>query len=163
MNVNRLRMISDKGLTTFKNFLQCLWYTVCIVYSSPSAQESGARGNLAQLYQRKFFDILWYRRAKFSRAPDSWADRKHTVWYNKSSITKALINMTLAILGFDKNSKYRGSPHRTEKWEAENTVLCETVLFLIEYRDIAKTVLCETLLHNNPYYARNWNISKTVL
>ena len=54
-----------------------------------------------------------------------------------------------------KPAVYRGSPHRTEKWEAENTVLCETVLFLIEYRDIAKTVLCETLLHNNPYYARN--------
>ena len=50
---------------------------------------------------------------------------------------------------------YRGSPHRTEKWEAGNTVLCETVLFLIEYRGIAKTVLCETLLHKNPYYARN--------
>ena len=55
----------------------------------------------------------------------------------------------------DRPYGYRGSPHRTEKWEAGNTVLCETVLFLIEYRDIAKTVLCETLLHNNPYYARN--------
>ena len=44
------------------------------------------------------------------------------------------------------------SPHKTVKWEAENTILCETVLFQIEYRDIAKNrpieklVLCETVL-----------------
>ena len=34
-----------------------------------------------------------------------------------------------------------------EKWEAENTVLCETVLILIEYRDIAK-----------PYYVKLYYI-----
>ena len=34
----------------------------------------------------------------------------------------------------------------TVKWEAENNVLCETVLFQIEYRNCAKKVLCETLL-----------------
>ena len=41
---------------------------------------------------------------------------------------------------------YRESPHKTVKWEAENNVLCETVLFQIEYRNFAKKVLCETLL-----------------
>ena len=33
---------------------------------------------------------------------------------------------------------YRESPHKTVKWETENTVLCEIVLFQIENRDIAK-------------------------
>ena len=33
---------------------------------------------------------------------------------------------------------YRGFPHKTVKWETENTVLCEIVLFQIENRDIAK-------------------------
>ena len=76
---------------------------------------------------------------------------------NKNIVNKQLIMYWIVnYLKLESVCKiYRGSPHRTEKWEAENTVLCETVLFLIEYRDIAKTVLCETLLHTNPYYARN--------
>ena len=34
--------------------------------------------------------------------------------------------------------EYRESPHKTVKWETENIVLCEIVLFQIENRDIAK-------------------------
>ena len=37
-----------------------------------------------------------------------------------------------------KDPPYRESPHKTVKWETENTVLCEIVLFQIENRDIAK-------------------------
>ena len=33
---------------------------------------------------------------------------------------------------------YRESPHKTVKWETENTVLCEIALFQIENRDNAK-------------------------
>ena len=40
-----------------------------------------------------------------------------------------------------------GDPCIGLNWEAKNTILCETILIQIEYRDIAKTVLCETLLH----------------
>ena len=35
-------------------------------------------------------------------------------------------------------TKYRESPHKTVKWETENTVLCEIVLFQIENRVNAK-------------------------
>ena len=38
----------------------------------------------------------------------------------------------------NEEKKYRGSPHKTVKWETENTVLCEIVLFQIENRDNAK-------------------------
>ena len=55
---------------------------------------------------------------------------------------------------------YRESPHKTVKWETENTVLCEIVLFQIENRDIAKN---STMWNFITYYERNWNISKSVL
>ena len=42
--------------------------------------------------------------------------------------------------------KYRGSPHKTVKWETENTVLCEIVLCETILELLPKTVLCETLL-----------------
>ena len=41
---------------------------------------------------------------------------------------------------------YRGSPHKTVKWETENTVLCEIVLCETILELLPKTVLCETLL-----------------
>ena len=40
----------------------------------------------------------------------------------------------------------RGSPHKTVKWETENTVLCEIVLCETILELLPKTVLCETLL-----------------
>ena len=43
-------------------------------------------------------------------------------------------------------SSYRGSPHKTVKWETENTVLCEIVLCETVLELLPKTVLCETLL-----------------
>ena len=55
---------------------------------------------------------------------------------------------------------YRKSLHKTVKWETENTVLCEIVLFQIENRDIAKN---STMWNFIMYYERNWNISKSVL
>ena len=57
------------------------------------------------------------------------------------------IMLTLPICSYPSiTSLYRESPHKTVKWEAEKIVLCETVLFQIEYRNFAKKVLCETLL-----------------
>ena len=41
---------------------------------------------------------------------------------------------------------YKESPHKTVKWETENTVLCEIVLCETILVLLPKTVLCETLL-----------------
>ena len=79
-----------------------------------------------------------------------FTDRVSETWVSdfESAVEKWVIKANQKVLTTQRCSKfkkknYRGSPHRTEKWEAENTVLCETVLFLIEYRDIAK-----------PYYVK---------
>ena len=54
--------------------------------------------------------------------------------------------MVVVCIKLEIKEYYRESPHRTVKWEKENTVLCETVLFQIEYRDIVKNRLIEKLV-----------------
>ena len=49
-------------------------------------------------------------------------------------------------INFFRRTFYRGSPHKTVKWETENTVLCEIVLCETVLELLPKTVLCETLL-----------------
>ena len=93
------------------------------------------------------FKALAILRASISvGVPPSWAfpleprDPRELVWSLRfSSWLKSNFTVSLKLENkLMKIDTYRESPHKTVKWETEYTVLCETVLFQIENRDIAK-------------------------
>ena len=59
-------------------------------------------------------------------------------YHRVQSLFDKLRPLTQIVGTIQMNVCYRESPHKTVKWETENTVLCEIVLFQIENRDIAK-------------------------